>query len=303
VLRWEPERAFEQVLPPEHVPAFMSRIDFFEWNRRRDAGMGFELGEQELAEAFPADAAAVRAYRQYFGHTLTGLVEGTGAIIAELQRAGVRLLALTNWSAETFSVAWNRFQILRRFEHILVSGEVGLAKPDPAVFELLCRQHHLTPAECVFVDDSTANVAGAAQAGLLGIHFRDAPTLRGELERLGLVSARQPIGEPIFHLTEREVWQAARLTGTFGWSSRGLPYAEQGYLHCSFRRQLDDVARSLYSDLPPELLAVLELDPDALTPPVVLEDLDGLGTYPHVYGELPAAEVVGVHSWPLQSRE
>ena len=299
VLSWEPERAYGQVLLAEQVPAFMTKINFFEWNRRHDGGLQFDLGEQELVERFPDDADAVRAYRTHFVHTLTGMVKGTGAVMAELQQANFRLLGLTNWSAETFPVARDRFGLLQRFEDILVSGEIGLAKPDPAIFELIIHRYGLQPDACVFIDDSPPNVRSAEMVGFTGIRFTDAAQLRSRLVELGLLEERRPIGEPIFHLTERQLWQAALEQGTYPWSGRGLSYLTQGYMHCSFSSQLSAVVESSYADLPGEDLVVLELDPDRAELPVVVEALDAGEPYPHLYAELPIDQVTAAHSWPI----
>src|SRR4029077_16944661 len=112
--------------------------------------------------------------RTYFHHALTGMVPGTSAVIAELQRAGVGLTALTNWSGETFPLAHQRFGILGRFADIVVSGDERLLKPDPAIFALACERAGIEPEQAVFVDDSAANVAAATAFGLSGVQFSDA---------------------------------------------------------------------------------------------------------------------------------
>ena len=75
----------------------------------------------ELSRVGPDDREAILSYRTHFDATMTGMVPGTSGILAELGQVGVRLIALTNWSAETFPVAKERFGILRRFEAIGVS--------------------------------------------------------------------------------------------------------------------------------------------------------------------------------------
>jgi 2-haloacid dehalogenase len=298
VLQWAPHLPYEQVLPADEVPGFMARIDFWNWNRAHDAGQLFEVGERDLIEKFPDSAVAVRAYREHFPHALTGMVEGTGAVIAELQQAGVRLLALTNWSAETFPHARQRFGLLERFDDIVVSGTELLAKPDPELFRLVCRRHQLDPTSCVFVDDSPANVAAAAALGITAVQFSDATRLRAELVDLGLLRERELVTEPLFHLTERDVWLSALTAGEFPWSSRDLSYEQQGYVHCSFRHQVEDVLARVYADVAPEALVVLELDPTELEVPVIVEDLDAGAGYPHLYGPLPLARVSRVHDLP-----
>lgn len=299
VLEWSPHLPFEQVLAADDVAEFMAKIDFYGWNRSHDAGQAFEVGERALIERFPESATAIRAYREHFAHSLTGMVPGTGAVIAELQQAGVRLLALTNWSAETFPHARQRFGLLDRFEAIVVSGTELLAKPDPAIFGLVCRRYDVDPASAVFVDDSPVNVEAAAGVGLTALHFTDATTLRAQLQDLGLLGEPSPVTEPLFHLTQRDLWAAAQQAGEWPWSSRDLTFEQQGYVHCSFRSQVPGVLAYLYPDADLADLVALELDPAALEVPVVVEDLGAGAAFPHVFAPLPLSAVVAEHDLPL----
>ncbi len=108
-------------------------------------------------------------------------------MLRDLHAAGVPLFALTNWSAELFPLAWERFDFLALFRDIVVSGVERLAKPDPAVFEVLRHRMGRDLAGSVFVDDSARNVAAAAQAGLDTLHYRGAATpVRAHLRARGL---------------------------------------------------------------------------------------------------------------------
>lgn len=299
LIGWDPARAFAQVMPAEQVPAFLARIDFAAWNAQHDGGLPFAEGERALIARFPADEAAVRAYRQHFDRALTGPVPGTGAVLAELQQAGVQLAALTNWSAETFPVARQRFGILRRFAGVLVSGEERLAKPDPAVFRLALDRFGFVAERCTFVDDAEANVAAARAAGLTAVHFRDADQLRADLVALGLLGPRRPPTAPVYHLTELAVWQRAQAEGHYPWSGRRGTYESEGFVHAGFAEQLSGTRTHRYADVADDALVVLELDAARLSVPVVVEDL-GSGPFPHLYGPLPVTEVVAEHGWPLR---
>lgn len=291
VLGWDPVPAFGTVLPVEQVPSFLELIDFRAWNHLQDAGRPFEVGEAELIEQFGEQhATAIRAYRENFEKTLTGMIPGTGAVIAELQQAGVRLLALTNWSHETFPHARRRFGLLRRFEDILVSGAERLAKPDPAIFELLVRRYGLEPARTVFVDDVPANIGGAESVGLTGIRFTDSGALRERLVELGLLGPRQPVDRPVHHLTDAETWRAARAAGEYPWSTRDTGYDDRGYVHLSFAEQVPKVRQQHYADLADDALVLLRLDP-AAGDPIVVEALDGAEPFPHLYAPLPLDRV------------
>ena len=118
---------------------------------------------------------------------LAGEIPGAVDVLAELRAAGLRLVALSNWSAELFPVARERFDFLAWFEGILISGEVGVNKPNRQIFEHLIERFGIEPATAIFIDDSSANVATAAALGFRAIQFTDAAALRLELVRLGLL--------------------------------------------------------------------------------------------------------------------
>ena len=288
VLQWEPQRAYEQVLAAGQVQEFMGMIDFPTWNASHDAGRRFSEGEAALLAAHPGHEAAILAYRKHFPATLTGTVPGTGAVIAELAAAGARLVALTNWSDETFPHARERFGLLRRFEDVLVSGAEGVAKPDPAIFRLALDRFGLEPAETLFVDDVARNVDAAATVGITGHQFRDADRLRAFLVEQGLLTSPRRLAERLYHLADRTAWQAAEAGERYPWSSRGLTYDAEGFVHCAFTHQLPEVIDRHYADVDWSDLVLLELDAERL--PVVVEDL-GAGSFPHLFAELTPAMV------------
>src|SRR5690606_2445091 len=121
-----------------------------------------------------------------FARSLGGPVPGTTEIVDELRAAGVRVPGLAHWSAEPFDEAARSAPVIDRLEAVRVSGEVGLAAPDPAPYALLVDGFALAPARTVFTDDSPPNAASAAALGLLALHFTDADRLRSDLAGLGL---------------------------------------------------------------------------------------------------------------------
>src|SRR5262245_26194655 len=86
-----------------------------------------------------------------------------------------------------FPVALERFDFLTWFEGIVISGEVGVNKPDRRIFEHLIERFAIEPEQAVFVDDSAANIDAATDLGFCTIHFTDATALRPALVRLGLL--------------------------------------------------------------------------------------------------------------------
>ncbi|MER6771977.1 DUF952 domain-containing protein [Streptomyces bacillaris] len=114
--------------------------------------------------------------------------------------------------------------------------------------------------------------------------------------------------EPLLHLTEAPLWEAARGTGTYEMSTRGRTLQEEGFIHLSLPHQLPGVARMLYGDgdgsesgdgAGGHDLVVLVVDPARLTDPVRYEAMKPGGEeFPHLYGPLPVEAVVEVRPWP-----
>ena len=187
LIRWDPRHLYRRLMPEDEIDAFLDEVGFHAWNHEQDAGASWGPAVEEHAARFPHHRELLAAYPARFAESLDGPVEGTVAILEELHAAGTRLVALTNWSAELFPHAEAAFDFLGLFEGIVVSGREGVAKPDPAVFDLLLSRYDLDPARTVFVDDSPANVAAAAAVGLTALVFTGADRLRADLSRLGLL--------------------------------------------------------------------------------------------------------------------
>lgn len=185
LVRWEPERALAGRLTPAEVGRFLADVDFPELNHRQDAGRPWADARAEVAATHPEHVATLDAYVRHFADSLAGPVPGSAEVVDELRAAGVRVLGLTNWSAETFHHAEPAAPVIGRLEAVVVSGREGVAKPDPRIFRLLAARHGLDPARTVFTDDAPRNVEAAAAEGFQAVLFTDAAALRAELVRRG----------------------------------------------------------------------------------------------------------------------
>ncbi|MGH8894887.1 MAG: HAD family hydrolase [Actinomycetes bacterium] len=190
LIDWDPRHLYRRLLASEEeIETFLDEVDFAGWNHAMDAGRGtWAEAVQELGARHPHRRELIAAYPARFAETLSGALDDSVEVLRDLAEQGTRLFALTNWSAETFETARHRFGFLDLFDDIVVSGEEGVAKPDPAIFAVLVDRHRLDPAGTVFVDDAPANVDAATAAGLTGLLFTDAQGLRRDLSRLGLLA-------------------------------------------------------------------------------------------------------------------
>lgn len=189
LIPWDARWLFRKLLPDEDAVArFMDEVDFAAWNRAHDAGQPFAEGIARHAAAFPQYRPLFEAFFERWDETIGEPIEANVALARRLRDAGYRILALTNFSAETFPRALQRHPFLGEFEGIVVSGHEGLMKPEPAIYRCLCDRYGVDPARAVFIDDAIANVEGARAIGMHGVHFQSASQLMADLRALGVVA-------------------------------------------------------------------------------------------------------------------
>lgn len=188
LITWDPYPAIAGAVGAKEAARFLAdeEFDFMAWNHQQDSGRSWDEGEAAAVTSHPQWELAIRGYRLNFRDSLVAAIEDSVQILRELHAAGVPLYGLTNWSAETFPVALGRFDFLQLFEDIIVSGQEGVAKPDPRIFEILQERIGHSLRDCIFVDDSARNIEAAAEAGLDAILFTDTGHLREDLAVRGL---------------------------------------------------------------------------------------------------------------------
>jgi 2-haloacid dehalogenase len=188
LIDWDPRHMYRKLIDDEAVmEEFLSEIATLRWNSYHDAGRLWSDGVAMLSAIYPEYTDWIAAYKDRWEEMLNGPIEGTVAILRELKDLGVEVHALTNWSAETFPIARERYDFLDWFEHIVVSGHERMKKPEPRIYRLLLERIGRKAEECVFIDDSSANVAAAADLGFAVIHFSSPEQLRNALTALGVL--------------------------------------------------------------------------------------------------------------------
>ncbi|WP_199440423.1 HAD family hydrolase [Umezawaea beigongshangensis] len=115
--------------------------------------------------------------------------KGTLALLAELDEAGVPLALLSN-APSSFGRVAERQAWTRHFQHLVFSGDLGVAKPDERIWRELARRLGAEPADCVFLDDRQVNVDGALAAGMSAWLWRGSAGAREELVRLSVLDGR-----------------------------------------------------------------------------------------------------------------
>ncbi len=187
LIDWDPRHLYRKVFDNEaDMEYFLRHIATGEWNELQDAGRSLKEATEVLMYHYPEHGHHIQMYYDRWKEMLNGPIHDTVEILRSIKDQGYRILALTNWSDETFPVAMQEFEFLHWFEDILVSGREKLKKPDLAFFNLLLKRNNLDPAKTIFIDDNIRNVAAANHLGMEGIHFTSPRLLKLQLAERGV---------------------------------------------------------------------------------------------------------------------
>jgi len=189
VIDWNPRYLYRKLFNGDEtaMESFLAVVCTPSWNAQQDAGRSFADGCDSLKRLYPDKADLIDAWYQRYEEMLGGEIPGTVEILRELRSRSVPIYALSNWSAETFPIALNRFECLSWFNGVLLSGQVKLLKPDPRIFQILLDAFRIEPSCAIYIDDRSENVEAGIELGMRGVVFKDSGALRAELARAGLV--------------------------------------------------------------------------------------------------------------------
>lgn len=185
LVRWNPDLVY---LPyfngdADAMQRFYAETNIFIANKEMDRGRAFTEMLTPLAERFPQYCEPIFYWKDKWHDMIDGIEEGSVEILTALYKQDYPLFGLTNWSAETLPVVMAQYDFFNYFRDIIVSGEVNTIKPEPEIYKILLNKHNLNPADCIFIDDSLANVQAAQDLGINVIHFKDPVQLAVELKK------------------------------------------------------------------------------------------------------------------------
>jgi len=189
LLEWNPRYVYQRYFPndPEGMERFFKEVDFADWNLQQDKGRPFVEGVAVLSEKFPHYAQLIQAYHENWTDSIGAAYSGTIEILKQLKQAGYPLYGLSNWSAETFPYAREKYDFFDLFDDFVISGEVGQVKPDPEIFQIMLEKIGKPAEQCLFIDDSLTNINQAQKMGFGTVHFQSPEQLATALHELKIL--------------------------------------------------------------------------------------------------------------------
>jgi 2-haloacid dehalogenase/putative hydrolase of the HAD superfamily len=187
IVRWDPRTLYSKIFADaDACDRFLATVCTMDWHVRHDLGVTFAENRAPLIERFPEHAEHIQAWESRWWEMFSGAIPETEAAIEALAARGVPQFGLSNMSHEVVGGVLEMSPAFRRLEGIVISGELGMIKPDPAIYRAACERFGRAPQDFLFVDDSAANVAAAQALGFDAHHFTDPAALAPALRARGL---------------------------------------------------------------------------------------------------------------------
>ncbi|MFS2152770.1 HAD family hydrolase [Rhizobium sp. Rhizsp42] len=187
LIHYDPNIPFSRIIPDAAERQwFFDNVCTHDWNIEQDRGRTWADAEALLIETHPDREEHIRAFRKHWHEMVSHSYDDSVAIMEGLIAEGRDVTMLTNFASDTFREAQVRFPFLTKPRGVTVSGDIGLIKPDIAIYEAHTESFGLNPAATIFIDDSAPNVEGAKTAGWDAVLFTGAEQLRADLAERGV---------------------------------------------------------------------------------------------------------------------
>ncbi len=188
IVRWDPRTLYSQIFDePDECDRFLASVCTMDWHIRHDRGVTFAENRAELIARYPEHAPHIEAWESRWWDMFSGAIPETEAAIEALAARGVPQFGLSNMSHEVIDGVLAMSPAFRHLQGLVISAELGLLKPEPAIYRAACARFGRQPGDFLFIDDSAANITAARALGFDAHHFTDAAELRPALEARGLL--------------------------------------------------------------------------------------------------------------------
>lgn len=189
LIEWQPQRYFDRVIGRPRRRELFAEVDIHGMMTRIDSGGDFAGVIGEIATRHPRWRAEIMRFRECWCDIASPEIPGSVAILRALRARGVPVFALSNFGAANFPLSVARFPFLAEFDRRYISGEMGMAKPDPEIYAALEADCGIAPERLLFTDDRADNIAAAAARGWQTHLFDGADGLAQSLRDCGLLQA------------------------------------------------------------------------------------------------------------------
>ena len=183
LVKFDPSNLFNKLFKTEdEVHYFYKNICTWEWHVNQDLVYDTDQATLDKIKEYPDYKEAIEAFYGRFQEMITGTYDENINIALNLKKKQIPIYVLSNFPGKQFDIYMSKNKFLRHFDDMIISGKVGLKKPDPRIYELAKKNFNCEPQSTLFIDDRPENTKAAEDLGFKTITLDDPYKLSEYLE-------------------------------------------------------------------------------------------------------------------------
>ena len=184
LVKFNPQNLFIKILKDEEkVDFFLKNICTWEWHIQQDLIYDTSKAAEPVIKKYPEYKEAIEAFYGRFLEMIDSVHQENVNLALKLKQKGYPIYLLSNFPGDQFEKYRLQNSFLDEFDDRIISGDVGLAKPDIKIYQLAIKKFNLNPEESLFIDDKIENTKGAEQAGIKTIQLQNPEDLDKEIRK------------------------------------------------------------------------------------------------------------------------
>ena len=184
LVKFNPQNLFIKILKDEEkVDFFLKNICTWEWHIQQDLIYDTSKAAEPVIKKYPEYKEAIEAFYGRFLEMIDSIHQENVDLALKLKQKGYPIYLLSNFPGDQFEKYRLQNSFLDEFDDRIISGDVGLAKPDIKIYQLAIKKFNLNPEESLFIDDKIENTKGAEQAGIKTVQLQKPEDLDKEIRK------------------------------------------------------------------------------------------------------------------------
>jgi 2-haloacid dehalogenase len=184
LVKFNPRNLFIKILKDEEkVDFFLKNICTWEWHIQQDLIYDTSKAAEPVIKKYPEYKEAIEAFYGRFLEMIDSVHQENVDLALNLKQKGYPIYLLSNFPGDQFEKYRLQNSFLDEFDDRIISGDVGLAKPDIKIYQLAIKKFNLNPEESLFIDDKIENTRGAEQVGIKTIQLQKPEDLDKEIRK------------------------------------------------------------------------------------------------------------------------
>ena len=183
IVKFKVENLFKKFFKTDReIKYFLNNICTWDWHIQQDTKYDTSKAADSLIKKYPDYKVPIEAFYGRFLEMIDGIYEENLKIALNLKKKGKKIYILSNFPGDQFDNFMKENKFLNEFDDMVISGKVGLKKPDKRIYELAIKKFDCNPGKTLFIDDRPENTEAAQNLGINIITLDDPSKLKDYIQ-------------------------------------------------------------------------------------------------------------------------